>query len=108
MFSDETALPKAANAPIPVEKRETPPIKHEVKAKMSDPTPNGRVTQAAKRPLSRLVSGPAGIGPKPRPARASSPANPLQSLDSMGSSCGDSSVGSVRGLNNKEPITSGW
>ena len=77
---------------------------------MSDPTANSKVVHAGKRPLSRLVSGPAGpmgAGSKPRPVRASSPVSPLQSRDSTGSSSGDSSVASARGLKKNEPRSAG-
>lgn len=106
VLENESALPKCTRAANPVERRETPPKKTEVRAKMSDPTANSEILHAGKRPLSRLVSGPTGAGTSVRAARASSPVGPLQSRDSTGS--GDASVVPVRGQKQKEPRGSGW
>ena len=102
VLENESALPKCTRAANPVERRETPPKKTEVKAKMSDPTANSEILHAGKRPLSRLVSGLTGAGASARAARASSPVGPLQSRS------GDASVVPVRGQKQKEPRGSGW
>ena len=50
---------------------------------------------AAKRPLSRLVSGPTGVGIKAR--SGSSTVGLFQGRDALGSSTGDTAVVSARG-----------
>lgn len=104
---NEFAVPKGIRAPNPVEKVEIPPNKSDVKPRMSDPTANSEIVHAAKRPLSRLVSGPVGAGPKSRPAKAISPVGPMQSRDSTGSSSGEPPVASARAPKKKEPRSSG-
>lgn len=107
-LENEFAVPKGIRAPNPVEKVEIPPNKSDVKPRMSDPTANSEIVHAAKRPLSRLVSGPVGAGPKSRPAKAISPVGPMQSRDSTGSSSGEPPVASAKAPKKKEPRSSGF
>lgn len=88
-----------------VHREETPLRQPEIKAKVSDPSTRSEIMPAAKRPLSRLVSGPTGVGIKAR--SGSSTVSLFQGRDALGSSTGDTAVVSARGPIKEETLGPG-
>lgn len=93
--------PTAPEVPSVVEGEETPLRQPDIKARVSDPPTRSEIIPAAKRPLSRLVSGPTGVGIKAR--SGSSTVGLFQDRDALGSSTGDRAVVSARGPIREEP-----
>ncbi|XP_074638048.1 ras-associating and dilute domain-containing protein-like [Acropora palmata] len=91
----DSESPAAPEVPPMLHREETPLRQPEIKAKVSDPSTRSEIMPAAKRPLSRLVSGPTGVGIKAR--SGSSTVGLFQGRDALGSSTGDTAVVSARG-----------